>query len=250
MRLATLTFGAGDRNLLLLHGITSNAAGWWRVGEDLAADGWRVVAPDLRGHGDTGPAPSYLFAEHADDVLALGDHWDAVLGHSMGAAVAVLAATADPEWTDGLILQDPAIAMPSDVDEVIGWLLDDYRRPITPERLAVESPRWERRDAAAKAAALLAAPPEMVEATIRANWPWMLLGETAALAVPTVIIGSDPATGGLLPMTIGRWLAEANPLIFYETIPGSSHSAHRDSDAYETYRTTLTEALALLPTLR
>jgi len=250
VRLATLTFGADDRNVLLLHGITSNAAGWWRVGEDLAADGWRVVAPDLRGHGDTGPAPSYLFADHADDVFALGDHWDAVLGHSMGGAIATVAAFARPGWTDGLILQDPAIVMPSDVDEAIRWLLDDYQRPITAERLAVESPRWDRGDAEAKAAALLSAPPEMVEETIRVNWPWMLLEEVAALAVPTVIIGSDPATGGLLPVTIGRWLAEANPLIFYETIPGSSHSAHRDSDAYETYRKTLTEGLALLPTLR
>ena len=250
MHLATRTFGTGGRRILLLHGITSDSAGWWRVGADLAAAGWTVTAPDLRGHGDTGPADSYLFADHAADVLALADRWDAVLGHSMGGAIAVLAANSRPGWTDGLILQDPALVMPPSIDQVTGWLLDDYQRPITVERLAAESPRWAPEDAAAKAAALTTASPEMIAETIRVNWPWLLLDEAVALNVPTVIIGSDPKTRGLLPVAVGRWLAESNPLISYQVIPGSSHSAHRDADAYETYLKTLTAGLARLPTLR
>jgi pimeloyl-ACP methyl ester carboxylesterase len=251
VRLGTRSHGeAGERRILLIHGITANAAGWWRVGADLAARGWHVVAPDLRGHGDTGPADSYLFADQAADVLALGSGWDAVLGHSMGGAVAVTAATIDPTWTKGLILQDPAVAMPSDIDQVIDWLVDDYRRPITAERLSAESPRWAAGDVETKAEALRATTAEMVEETIRVNWPWMLVEETAALAVPTVIIGSDPATGGLLPVTLGEWFAAANPRVRYVVLPDSSHSAHRDADAYEAYLATLVDALALLPTLR
>jgi len=250
VRLAAQTWGEGGRRILLLHGITANAVGWWRVGADLADRGWHVTAPDLRGHGETGVADSYRFADHAADVLSLGTGWDAVLGHSMGGAIAVVAATADPLWTKGLILQDPAVAMSPHIDEVIGWLLDDYRRPITTERLATESPRWDRRDAETKAEALLAAPPEMVEETIRVNWPWMLVEETAALRVPTVVIGSDPATGGLLPITLGDWFAATNPLIDYVMLPGSSHSVHRDADAYKTYLMALIAGLSRLPTLR
>jgi len=248
VRLGTRTHGeAGDRRILLIHGITANAAGWWRVGADLAEQGWHVVAPDLRGHGDTGPADSYLFADQAADVLALGTGWDAVLGHSMGGAVAVTAATMDPSWTKGLILQDPAVAMPPDIDQVIEWLVDDYRRPITADRLTAESPRWAEGDVDSKVEALEATTAELIEEIIRVNWPWMLVEETARLVVPTVIIGSDPATGGLLPVTLGEWFASVNPFIRYVVLPDSSHSAHRDSDAYETYLATLVEALASLP---
>ena len=50
----TLVWGALDAPpLLLLHGITSLAATWWRVGPAIAAAGFRVVAPDLPGHGET-----------------------------------------------------------------------------------------------------------------------------------------------------------------------------------------------------
>jgi pimeloyl-ACP methyl ester carboxylesterase len=38
---------------VLLHGVMSCAATWWRIGLALAARGWRVDAPDLPGHGDS-----------------------------------------------------------------------------------------------------------------------------------------------------------------------------------------------------
>lgn len=243
------TWGAGDRTLLLLHGITTSGEGWWRVGEALAADGWRVVAPDLRGHGASPRASSYRFADHVADLGALGGRWDAVVGLSMGAALAVVAAGADPAWAGGLILLDPALLMPPDRDEVLRWLLDDFTRPATADRLLAENPRWSRRDAEIKAAELIAVGTEVVTATVADNWPWMLLDEAAALRVPTVVIGSDPAAGGVLPVAIGEWLAATNPCVEYRLLPGSSHSAHRDSDSWETYRSTLADALGRLPTL-
>ena len=49
--LATTVWGNGPRRAMLLHGLTSAATTWWRVGPALAALGFTVVAPDLRGHG-------------------------------------------------------------------------------------------------------------------------------------------------------------------------------------------------------
>ena len=247
--LNTVTWGSsGGRRILLLHGITSSAAGWWRVGPDLASRGWHVFAPDLRGHGDSPRPGSYLFAEQAADVIALGGGWDAVLGHSMGGSIAVLAATADPGWARGLVLQDPALMLPEPMSEVLEWLLEEFQQGGDPEHIAELSPRWHERDVAAKAAALSATSREVIRQTVEQNWPWMVLDEARHLEVATIVLGSDPETGGILPIAFGDWLAQS-PLIEFEVIPNSSHSTHRDDDQYDTYLSTLVAALDRLPTL-
>jgi pimeloyl-ACP methyl ester carboxylesterase len=218
------------------------------VGPDLAAMGWHVVAADLPGHGDSPKAGSYGFAGQVEDVLGLGTDWDAVLGHSMGGTLAVLAATAESAWTDGLILQDPALMLPDPMSTVKEWLLEEYLVDADPARIAALSPRWHRQDIAAKLEALEKSTAEMIEQTIEVNWPWMVLDQASRLAVPTVLLGSDPDTGGILPVAFGEWLA-ASPFIDFEVIPNSSHSAHRDDDQYDTYLSTLVSALGRLPTL-
>jgi peroxiredoxin len=67
-------WGAEDAPpLLLLHGGGQTRGAWGRAGARLAELGWRVVAPDLRGHGDSDWAPggSYDVDLFADDVRAL-----------------------------------------------------------------------------------------------------------------------------------------------------------------------------------
>src|ERR1700741_1442123 len=86
----TLTWGTTtDPPVLLVHGVTSNAAIWWRVGPALAASGRRVVACDMPGHGRSKPRPvSHRFADTAAElgafIRAAGlDRPDlAVIGHS------------------------------------------------------------------------------------------------------------------------------------------------------------------------
>jgi len=249
LSLHTVSWGERtDRHILLMHGITSSVAGWWRVGPDLAAMGWHVVAADLRGHGDSPKPGSYSFAEHVEDVLGLGTGWEAVLGHSMGGTLTVLAASAEPAWCKGLVLQDPALMLPDPISTVKDWLLEEYLVHADPVRIAALSPRWHPTDVTAKVEALEKSTAEMVEQTIEVNWPWMVLDQANQLAVPTVLLGSDPNTGGILPVAFGEWLA-ASPSTDFEVIPDSSHSAHRDDDQYDTYLSTLAGALGRLPTL-
>lgn len=247
--LHTASWGEGaGRRILLLHGVSSSVAGWWRVGPDLAELGWETVAADLRGHGDSPKPGSYRFSEHVADVLALGAGWDAVLGHSMGGTISVLTATTDPSWTKGLILQDPALMLPEPMSEVLEWLLEEHLVDADPVRIAEMSPRWHPADVAAKVEALEKSSGDMVTQTVETNWPWMVLDEASSLQVPTVVLGSDPDAGGILPVAFGEWLA-GSPLIEFEMIPNSSHSTHRDDDQYDTYLLALVRALDRLPTL-
>ncbi|WKZ83360.1 MAG: alpha/beta hydrolase [Acidimicrobiia bacterium] len=247
--LAHLHWGGGGRRVLLLHGLGASAEGWWRLASALADAGFEVVAPDLRGHGDSPRGDSMALVDVAADVEALGDGWEAVVGHSMGGAVATLLAVSNPGWTRSLILQDPALLMPESMDQVLEWLLAEFAGPITADRLASDNPRWLPEDAAAKARALVSAGPATIEDAVRANWPWRLIDEAAAIPVPTLLLGSDPATGGLLPVALGEWLAATNPRIRYQIIPGSSHSAHRDSDAWEAYVSRVIGGIERPPTL-
>jgi len=247
--LHTMSWGkAAERRILLLHGIASSVAGWWRVGPDLADLGWEVVAVDLRGHGDSPQPGSYRFSEHVEDLRAFGSGWDAVLGHSMGGTIAVLTVTAEPSWTKGLILQDPALMLPEPMSEVLDWLLDEYISDADAARVAEVSPRWHPTDVASKVEALAKSSSTVVTQTVEMNWPWLVLEEASNLPVPTVVLGSDPGAGGYLPVAFGEWLAGA-PLIEYEMIPNSSHSTHRDDDQYDTYLLALANALDRLPTL-
>src|SRR5579863_5899652 len=73
-RFQYLSWGAEQTELptmLLLHGITSSAQSWVRVGPALA-DRYRVYALDQRGHGESiKPAPGAYSQRHsADDALA------------------------------------------------------------------------------------------------------------------------------------------------------------------------------------
>src|SRR6478609_8095911 len=90
-----LRFGAGDRTVLAVHGITASAMAWPAVAAALPDD-WSLVALDLRGRGASREMPGpFGMAAHADDVVtaaaALGGEL-VLVGHSMGAYVSVLAA--------------------------------------------------------------------------------------------------------------------------------------------------------------
>jgi pimeloyl-ACP methyl ester carboxylesterase len=215
------------------------------VAGDLADDGWSVTAADLRGHGESPDADGYSFSEYAADVVALGGPWDAVVGHSMGGAVAVLAHRLDPDFARRLVLQDPALLLADgSQDEVLTWLLQPYTQPLTIEAVSAESPLWDPVDIRIKVESLRQCGAEVVRATVADNRPWNVLEQAAAVTVPTTIIGSDPTAGGIMAITIGEWLAATNPLIRFRVVAGAEHSAHRQNDVYDDYMTEVRTALA------
>ena len=87
-------FGSRDGpTIVLLHGWTETIAYWTSVIGELEAGGFRIVAPDLRGHGSSGRAAEgdYSLARFGEDLEAVledsvpdGRH-AVVVGHSLGA---------------------------------------------------------------------------------------------------------------------------------------------------------------------
>ena len=95
---------------LLLHGI-GNYGRYWDFFADAVAGRLRLVAPDARGHGESGrPAAGYAPDEFVADALAVLDALTIdralVVGHSMGGTHAIRLASAHPERVERLVVVD------------------------------------------------------------------------------------------------------------------------------------------------
>ena len=103
----------GETPLVLMHGATLRSEDWENIHPRLATR-YRVIAYDMRGHCKSGRATDYSLDSLAGDLLrVLRDVVKApaiVIAHSLGAAVAVVAATRAPGLIKGLVLEDPYLA--------------------------------------------------------------------------------------------------------------------------------------------
>ncbi len=230
--LAVTTWGDGARRALLLHGLSSNAAGWWRLGPDLAERGFTVTAPDLRGHGHSPKADDYAIPSYAADVMALGSGWDLVVGHSLGGAITVQVAAGRPEWAARLVLEDPALVLAATA-EVVAWLLEPFSGPMSAASVQADNPGWHVDDCRHKAAALRQCGPDPVRGTVEHNDPWDVRPALAEVAVPTLLMGADPARDALVGPDVAAAALAANPCVSYVAVPGTGHSIHRDD--YEAF---------------
>jgi non-heme chloroperoxidase len=130
--------GGGALPVVLLHGVTDS----WRSFEPMLAvlpDSLHACALTQRGHGGSDkPDGAYRYADFAADVAAFLDHLRApravLAGHSMGAVVALRAATTYPERVAGLFLLGaaPSFAghpeLQSLWDAAVGTLTDPIDR--------------------------------------------------------------------------------------------------------------------------
>jgi pimeloyl-ACP methyl ester carboxylesterase len=100
--------------LVLLHGGGQTRGAWGGAGERLAGLGWRVLAVDMRGHGesDWSADGGYSVERYADDVRALAAGLGAppvLVGASLGGMSSLLAAGEAPRAAvAGLVLVDVA----------------------------------------------------------------------------------------------------------------------------------------------
>jgi pimeloyl-ACP methyl ester carboxylesterase len=108
--------GAGPL-VVLVPGMGDLRAGYRFLAPALRAAGYRVACTDLRGHGDSDARfSSYGDEETADDVAALIGELGGpavIVGNSMAAGSAVLAAARRPELVSGLVLVGPFVRDPA-----------------------------------------------------------------------------------------------------------------------------------------
>lgn len=109
------THGDGEP-LLWLHGGLGHGADWMSIFNQ-PPPGFRLIAPDLRGHGrSTGAGPTYSFRQAAEDMFALLDQLTIervkVIGLSGGGITALHMAVLQPERIASLIAVSAPTAFP------------------------------------------------------------------------------------------------------------------------------------------
>jgi pimeloyl-ACP methyl ester carboxylesterase len=113
-RLTRATAQPGRRVVVLLHGMASNLTRWSEFLEyTTLKETWDIVRVDLRGHGESfyrGPIGMRYWCEDLAALLKHEGYAQALLmGHSLGAQVAVQFAARYPQLTQGVVLIDPVI---------------------------------------------------------------------------------------------------------------------------------------------
>jgi lipase len=105
--------------LVCLHGVGAHGASFRRLAEERLAARFRVLAPDLRGHGRSPWEPPWGLATQLDDVLetleGVGVKPSAWVGHSLGARLILELAAREPELVERAVLLDPAIRLRPDI---------------------------------------------------------------------------------------------------------------------------------------
>jgi len=124
--------------VICIHGLTANHTCWASIA-DILSPHHRLIAYDLRGRGDSDkPKKGYNLRVHCEDLGRLLDYFGlrkaSVMGHSLGAAIALCFAAHSPQSVSKLILVDGGIDVRPEV-------LDSLAPAVN--RLGVEFPSLE-----------------------------------------------------------------------------------------------------------
>ena len=112
LKICLCTWGPEEGPLVLcLHGILEQGAAWSEVAIRLAQKGYRVIAPDLRGHGRSdrvGKGGSYNLIDFLGDIDAIVENLAGkafiLVGHSLGSVLGAVFATIRPQRIRNIVL--------------------------------------------------------------------------------------------------------------------------------------------------
>ena len=117
--------GGAKQSLVMLHGVASNHTRWLEfVTHSRLTASWNLLRPDLRGNGDSVFHGRINRSRWVADLKAIMDHEAlprvVLLGHSLGAEIALDFAAAHPDNVAGLVLIDPVFHQ--NLHGVLGWV--------------------------------------------------------------------------------------------------------------------------------
>ncbi len=222
---------------VLVHGVTGWWRTWWRVGPALAAAGWRVIAVDQRGHGHSPRIEGHAtIGDMAGDLAAtierVGAPVDALIGHSLGAAVGAELAYLRPPLMRRLVLEDPpAIARTDDV----AWQASLERELLAAHadvegevaREIASNPAWQEEDARQDVEGRQLADREGILASFRHDIGTRVPELAPLLTVPTLYLmaAEDRSVFG---GEARRRLAADLPASARLVVADAGHTIHRD----------------------
>ncbi|WP_158892969.1 alpha/beta fold hydrolase [Amycolatopsis anabasis] len=238
--LGEITIGYDDRGsgppLLLVHGHPFDRSMWGPQLEHFAAAGWRVVAPDLRGYGESTVVPGKTpLATFAGDLAALLDHLGldrAVLcGLSMGGQIVLEFQRLFADRVRGLVLADTfARAETTEgrkvrnatADRLLREGMAGYAEEVLTKMVSPENARTQPWVADHVLTMMRGAHPEGAAAALRgrAERP-DYVGLLPRIAVPAlVVVGRDDE---LTPVGDARLLHERIPGAKLAVVEGAAH---------------------------
>jgi 3-oxoadipate enol-lactonase len=232
--LAYADFGTGEA-LILIHGLGANAWSWRQQLEELS-QAYRVVALDLRGHGDSGhrPEEAINIRAWAEDIIALvkglGLERAHVCGNSLGGMIALELWVRSPALIKSLILADTTAFFPPP------QMLEEFLRLFDHMDMAAwarfMTPRLLWRGALAtleeEVVQMMAATNRAVYrqglvVVFQADYRWVL----PTIDIPTLILvgEEDQAT----PVGYARYLQSQIRDAKLQVLPKAAHLPHREN---------------------
>jgi pimeloyl-ACP methyl ester carboxylesterase len=206
--------------VVLIHGVGARLENWDGVASRLAG-AFRVLRYDLRGHGESKPAPGpYSLPLFADDLKALLDHVGAddadIAGHSLGGMIAQMFALRHPAAARRLALLSAVAGRTPEERERVAARIDLIRTGDPGEHFRRSLPRWFSDRFIAENPELIAAyaarnatnDPDSYAAAYRVLALEDLDRELEAIHVPTLVatgehdLGSNPRMSELMSRRI------------------------------------------------
>ena len=220
MRLNVEERGAGNRHAVLVHGLSSDASTWEPLMPHLLAQGYHVLAPELRGHG-LSPRGEYNLDAWADDLLeSVTAEPDLVVAISFGALIAARAT--DALRAHRAIFIDPSWYAYSTDETTLGAIRE--RKLWGPADWTRAFPSWDAAEIDAKVKALQKWDPTTANP---GNWgpkrPYYY--EAPAPNAPTLILlppDSQQVSADQMNELVGRGY-------FVSLVPESTHAIHQQN---------------------
>jgi pimeloyl-ACP methyl ester carboxylesterase len=237
----------GDKPaVVLVHGMTDYSLYWSRVVRALE-DTYDLVFYDMRGHGlSETPATGYRPQDYARDLLALIAtlrlNRPAVIGHSLGAATTITAASLNSQALRCIVLEDPPwpaqVATPEQyADYAENWkagisALQQLDHAGRVAHCQAEHPTWHTEDCERRAESDRFVQPQIFSGFVpMMNHDWRAMA--ARVECPALLVTGNPALGGIVTPAIAKVFTKIIATSRVVNIPGAGHAIHREQfDAF------------------
>ena len=237
--------GPARGEVALLHGVMALAETWWQIGPALAQRGWRVTAIDLPGHaGDVhrdGPLDLDALVDGVGRRLTAPV--DLLVGHSLGAIVALGLLARDPGVARAVVLEEPPGPAAIDLGALAAVIVHDaaaVRRDRAPlvAREREANPRWDLGDVERSVRGIEEADSDAIVAALDGPLRWDLTELLAGVEIPALVLAA-PDAPGRFPLDPGSALRGADRDAVraafapehFELLDGG-HCLHRDDPAH------------------
>jgi lysophospholipase len=232
-----------ERTLVILHGASEHSGRHRHVAERLCSYGWRVLTPDLRGHGRSGGRSMHLgrFSDYVGDLAAVYDRFElqpestAQIGHSMGGLATIRFAQTHAGRVSSIALSSPLLGLAVKVPPVL----------LASGRVLSVTYPWKRFRSVVNPADVTRSAESIAERqsdplyrrTVTAGWFFAVQSAmrdawkfAASLSIPVLVVqaGEDRIVDGEASRA---WIATvaSNDTRFHE-LPGRFHELHYEED--------------------